>query len=224
MDCFWFPQFKTCYMFSNKSKCSTASVDMSNACLSLAPCQQHISDSHFATGLWQVCSLAAAAKGSLLTAFLLVLLKLVLIVSLHCLFQAHLTPLSSSSRLPTLEQARHSTAFLLLLLFFLAGTRCLILRPSAALQGGFFPIWWCTEQFQTIDLNLLPLCTLFLVQVPEQPPTKQQQGSAPLHSLKCGYYKVLSLLSNAAGGEDGLCWCVRRCCANTQIPVPHGLP
>lgn len=76
-------------MFSNKSKCCIAPLHVSKACISIAPRQQHISDSHFATGLWQVRSSGAAAEGSLLTAFLLVLLKLVLIVSLHCLFQAH---------------------------------------------------------------------------------------------------------------------------------------
>lgn len=57
-------------------------------------------------------------------------------------------------------------------------------------------------------MNFLPLFTLFWVQIPEQPPTKQQQGSAPLHSLRCDYEKVLSLLSNAPDCEEELYWCV----------------
>lgn len=137
MDYFCFLQHKTCYMFSNKPQCCTASVHMSDACLCFAPCQQHIPDSHFATGLWQVCNSGATAKGSLLTAFLLVLLKLVLIVSLHCLFQAH-----PHSTLQQLTFAHTGTGWAFCwgfcgFFFFLANTCCLILRLSAAVQGGF---------------------------------------------------------------------------------------
>lgn len=141
VDCLGFPQHETCYMFSNKPKCCTAPVHMSNACLSFAPCQQHVSDSHFATGLWQVHNLGATAKGTPLTAFLLVLLKLVLIVSLHCLFQAH-----THSTFQQLTFAHTGTGWAFccffcggfFLVFFLASTCCLILRLSTAVQRGLF--------------------------------------------------------------------------------------
>lgn len=126
----------TRYMFSNKSKCCIAPLHVSKACISFAPRQQHISDSHFATGLWQVHSSGAAAEGSLLTAFLLVLLKLVLIVSLHCLFQAHT---HATFQQLTFAHTGTGQAFCCFFcgVFFLASTCCLILRLSAAVQGGF---------------------------------------------------------------------------------------
>lgn len=217
-------------MFCNKSKCCTASVHMSNACLSFAPCQQHISDCHFAPGLWQVCSLGAAAKGSLLTAFLLVLLKLVLIVSLHCLFQAH--PHSTFQQL-TFAHTGTGQAFCCLFFcgcffFFLASTYCLILRLSAAVQGGFF-----LPSYLVMHRSVSDHCLEFFASVHPLLGSGSWAASHQAAAGKCSpplpemwllESAVIALKGCRLWGGALLMCSVWEGAVQTQIPVPHGLP
>lgn len=176
------------------------------------------------TGPWQVCSLGAAAKGSLLTAFLLVLLKSVLIVSLHCLFQAH-----THSTFQQLTFAHTGTGWafccFFFVVFFLASTCCLILRLSAAVQGSFFLPYLVMHR--SVSDHWLEGFTSIHPLLGSGSWAASNHAAAgkcspPLPEMWLLESAVITL--SAPDSEEGLYWCVRRCCANTQILVPHRLP
>lgn len=212
-----FPQHKTCYVFSNKSKCCPASVRISHA-----PCQQHIFDSHFATGPWQVHSSGAAAKGSLLTAFLLVL-----IVSLHCLFQAHT---HTTFQQLTFAHTGTGRAFCCFFVGFFFSQHRLLNSKALRCSTG-----WLLSPFLSGDarISFRPLTWIFCLCsssawfrfLSSLPPSSSREvlPSTPWNVIirKCCHYS--QMLQTVRRGCTGV-WCVRRCCANTQIPVPHELP